>query len=65
MAVMKDISLTPGKSLQIRLEAFNVFNHPQFYGAGSVDGNITSSTFGQIVAAASPRLIQLAAKVMF
>jgi carboxypeptidase family protein/TonB-dependent receptor-like protein len=65
MAVMKDIGLTPGKSLQIRLEAFNVFNHPQFYGAGSVDGNITSSTFGQIVAAASPRLIQLAAKVMF
>jgi hypothetical protein len=42
-----------------------VFNHPQFYGAGAVDGNITSPTFGQIVAAASPRLIQLAAKVQF
>ena len=25
---------------EMRLEAFNVFNHPQFYGAGAVDGNI-------------------------
>ena len=34
---------------QFRLEAFNVFNHAQFYGAGAVDGNIASPTFGQIV----------------
>jgi hypothetical protein len=60
MALIKDVSLTPTKSLQIRVEVFNMFNHPQFYGAGAVDGNITSSTFGQIVAAASPRLIQIA-----
>jgi hypothetical protein len=51
--------------LQVRLEAFNVFNHPQFYGAGAVDGNIASPTFGQIEAAAAPRFIQLAAKFSF
>ena len=49
----------------MRLEAFNVFNHPQFYGAGAVDGNIASPTFGQIVSAAAPRFIQLAAKYFF
>ena len=40
----------------MRLEAFNVFNHPQFYGPGAVNGNITSPTFGQIDPAAAPRL---------
>ena len=65
MALIKNVSLTPNKSLQVRVEAFNVLNQPQFYGAGAVDGNITSSTFGQIVAAASPRLIQIATKFVF
>ena len=50
---------------RIRLEAFNVFNHPQFYGAGAVDGNIASPTFGNIAAAAAPRLMQVAAKFSF
>ena len=53
------------RDLEVRLEAFNVFNHPQFYGAGSVDGNIVSPTFGNIIAAAAPRFIQLAAKFNF
>jgi hypothetical protein len=65
MALIKTLSVTSSTALQLRLEAFNVFNHPQFYGAGAVDGNIESRTFGQIVAAASPRLVQLAAKVTF
>jgi hypothetical protein len=65
VALLKDVSLGGTRKLQLRLEAFNVLNHPQFYGAGAVDGNITSQTFGQIVAAASPRLIQLAAKYTF
>ena len=65
VSLLKDIHLAGRRTLQLRAEAFNVLNHPQFYGAGSVDGNITSSTFGQIVGAASPRLIQLAAKYQF
>ena len=65
MAVIKNIRLRRSTALQFRVEAFNVFNHPQFYGAGSVDGNIASQTFGNIVAAAPPRLVQLAARVTF
>jgi hypothetical protein len=65
LALLRDIHLTPTRAIQLRVEAFNVLNHPQFYGPGAVDGNITSSTFGQIVAAASPRLIQIAAKYVF
>ena len=51
--------------MQFRLETFNVFSTAQFYGGGSVDGNIASSTFGRIVRAAAPRLVQLAMKYSF
>ena len=50
-------------TLEIRAEAFNVLNHPQFYGAGAVDGNIVSPTFGNVLASAAPRFVQLAAKL--
>ncbi|HTV54206.1 MAG TPA: TonB-dependent receptor, partial [Terriglobia bacterium] len=65
MALLKDVSLTETKSLQFRMEAFNVFNHAQFFGPTSVNGNISSSTFGQVVSAASPRLMQAAIKFTF
>jgi len=65
MALLKDVMVSSNQRLQLRLEAFNVFNHNQFFGAGAVDGNITSPTFGQIVAAAPPRLIQLGIKYTF
>jgi hypothetical protein len=64
-AVVKNTPLGGTRTLQVRLEAFNVFNHPQFYGPGAVDGNIASPTFGNIVAASSPRLVQLAMKFAF
>ena len=63
--MLKQFSLGPSRSLQFRLETFNVFNHPQFYGPAAVDGNISSSSFGEIVQAAPPRLVQLAAKFAF
>jgi hypothetical protein len=65
MALLKNLPLTESKSLQFRVEAFNVFNHAQFFGPQSVDGNIGSSTFGQVVSASPPRLIQLGAKFFF
>ena len=34
-------------ALDFRVEAFNVFNHPNF---GNIDGNLTDSTFGQALA---------------
>jgi Carboxypeptidase regulatory-like domain/TonB dependent receptor len=65
MALIKNVPLGGSRALQVRIEAFNVFNHPQFYGAGAVDGNIASRTFGQIVSAAAPRFVQVATKFSF
>lgn len=65
MALRKALKLTESKSLEFRVEAFNVFNHAQFFGAAAVDGNISSSNFGRIVNADAPRQMQLAAKFYF
>jgi hypothetical protein len=65
MALLKNLKLTESKSLQLRLEAFNVFNHAQFFGPAAVDGNINSSSFGQVLSAAPPRLLQVGAKFSF
>jgi len=52
-------------NLEMRLEAFNVFNHGQFFGAASVQGNISSASFGQAVSASAPRLMQVALRWSF
>jgi hypothetical protein len=65
MALLKNVRLTESKSLQLRLEGFNVFNHAQFFGPQSVDGNIASATFGRVISADPPRLVQLGAKFLF
>jgi hypothetical protein len=65
MAVLKNLWLSEAKSLQFRLEGFNVFNHAQFFGPQVVYGNISSATFGQVVSAAAPRLVQAGAKFIF
>jgi hypothetical protein len=65
MALLKNLRLTESKSLQFRLEAFNVFNHAQFFGPQAVDGNIGSATFGQVVSSMAPRLAQAGAKFIF
>jgi len=64
-ALQKNVRLTEAKSLEFRAEVFNTFNHAQFFGPAAVDGNISDSTFGQIVNATPPRLVQLAAKFKF
>jgi hypothetical protein len=65
MTLTKLLRVTESKSLEFRLEAFNVFNHAQFYGPASVDGEVNDPHFGEIVSAAAPRLVQLAAKFTF
>jgi Carboxypeptidase regulatory-like domain len=65
MALLKNIRITEAKSAQLRLEAFNIFNHAQFFGPLAVDGNISSSTFGDVVSAAPPRLLQVGFKFIF
>jgi hypothetical protein len=65
MALSKTISLNETTALSIRLEAFNVFNHAQFFGPSSVNSVLGSSSFGQVVSAAPPRIVQLAMKFSF
>src|SRR5271168_546159 len=65
LALLKNVRLTEAKSLQFRVEAFNAFNHAQFFGPQAVDGNIDSSTFGNVIGATSPRLVQLGFKFLF
>ena len=65
LTLQKNLRLTESKSLELRLEAFDAFNHAQFYGPASVDGNISSATFGHVVSAAAPRLLQIAMKMFF
>jgi hypothetical protein len=65
LALLKNVRLTESKSLQFRLEAFNIFNHAQFYGPSAVGGNINSSSFGKVVSAAASRILQVATKFAF
>jgi hypothetical protein len=65
MAVAKNLIFTESKTLLFRVEAFNVFNHTQFFGPQSVDGNIGDTTFGQVINAAAPRILQGALKFSF
>ncbi|MGA8530142.1 MAG: TonB-dependent receptor, partial [Acidobacteriaceae bacterium] len=63
VALEKATELRDGKTLELRAEGFNVFNHSQFFGPAAVEGNIGSQTFGQIVTAAPPRLMQVSARI--
>jgi hypothetical protein len=65
LTAQKNFKLAESKILEVRLEAFNAFNHAQFYGPSSVDGNISSASFGHVVSAAAPRLVQIALKMAF
>jgi hypothetical protein len=65
MAIAKNLPFTESKSVLFRVEAFNVFNHTQFNGPQAVDGNIGDTTFGQVINAASPRILQGALKFSF
>jgi hypothetical protein len=78
MALMKEVRLTESKALNFRIEAFNIFNHTQFYGPSAVDGNINdacplsggsitteTACFGHVVSAQPPRLMQAAIKFVF
>jgi hypothetical protein len=58
----KNFRFTESVRLQLRGEAFNVFNHTNFRTIGT---NITLATFGTVTAVRDPRTIQLGAKLYF
>ncbi len=65
LSLQRLFQITETKTLQFRLEAFNAFNHTQFFGPSAVDGDYTSHFFGQVVQAAPPREVQVALKFAF
>jgi hypothetical protein len=65
LALLRSIRLSEAKTLQLRLETFNTFNHTQFFGPAAVDGGVDTKLFGQVVNAAPPRLVQAAMKFTF
>ncbi|MBO0863433.1 MAG: hypothetical protein J2P21_34050, partial [Chloracidobacterium sp.] len=62
MSLLKSVYFREGVRLQLGVEAYNVFNHPQFEG---VDGGIDSANFGSVTSARDPRVLQLRAKFTF
>ena len=71
MSISKLIHIRESKTLEIRGEFFNTFNHPQFSFNPVDDPALSSqdasgSSFGNItVSSVNPRLIQLVAKFLF
>jgi hypothetical protein len=65
MALLRNFNISESKVLQFRLETFNTFNHAQFFGPAAVNGDYGTGTFGYVVKAAPPRLVQLALKFTF
>ena len=62
LSLIKDIALTESTRLQIRAEAFNLTNHPNF----TVPVNdLASPQFGRLLLAGPSRLIQFGAKLVF
>lgn len=66
MALLKTTRLTESKTLEMRFEAFNVFNHAQFFGSNTIGGNIANpASFGRVLSADPGRVCQVAARLNF
>jgi hypothetical protein len=65
VVLQRNFDFSEGRVLQLRAEAFNIFNHTQFFGPAAVNGDVNNPLFGRVVSAAAPRLIQVAAKFEF
>jgi hypothetical protein len=62
VALAKHVELPGSTRLQLRAEAFNLFNRANL---GLPDNYFGSPTFGQVLTADAPRRVQLAARLLF
>jgi hypothetical protein len=66
MALLKNTKLTESKTLELRFEAFNAFNHASFSSSLSPGfGTFGSSGFGIVSADVGPRVLQAGLKFHF
>jgi hypothetical protein len=66
LVLQRNIDIHETQTLQFRVEAFDVFNHTQFFGPAAVNGDVDNQPlFGKVVNTADPRLLQLALKYTF
>jgi hypothetical protein len=62
LSLFKNIAIHRSHEVQLRVEAFNLFNHPHFGQPGSTIG---TATFGAITSADDGRIVQLGVKYSF
>ncbi len=62
LALLKNVPIKDGVSLQFRAEFYNAFNNVNF---GMPDTGLTDSAFGQLTYALSPRILQFSLKAIF
>ena len=62
LALVREVALVRQTRLQIRAEVFNVANHVNL---GLPVADLNSPSFGRILSAGPPRLMQFALKLLF
>jgi hypothetical protein len=70
LGLLKNFRFSERAYLQLRAEAFNLFNHTNFVGPGGaalggIDTTLGSGTFGQALSAHIPRTMQFSGKMYF
>ena len=70
LGLLKNFRFSERAHLQLRAEAFNLFNHTNFVGpggaaVGGIDTTLGSGTFGQALSAHIPRTMQFSGKMYF
>ena len=73
ISLMKDVHISESKSIEMRFESYNTFNHTQFTpysyqpnnDIGGVVADINDPRFGEVISAQGGRVIQLAGKIYF
>jgi hypothetical protein len=67
LALAKEVGFGENRRLELRVEAFNAFNHTQFRFSSSIISfqDIASGNFGRTLTAAQGRVVQLGAKIYF
>jgi len=66
MGLSKQIPMFERIRMELRLDAFSVFNHPEFGGSSALNVDISNTAaVGRITAASGNRTVQLGAKLTF